>query len=304
MRRTRYDPAVSAELAERGQDLPLAPRPTDPLLQLHEARLPMRGVAYGVAAGVAAGALGAVAPALLGLALFPALITGFLVALGSSGRTRREAVVAFADLGVGKIDAARATFEGMLETGSRQRRWIGGAGLGYVEMRCGNVERALEIYSEVMRSAGWQMRPYIADSLAMAYALAGQQSAAERWLEHATSPALGILGPRLVVLTRGGRYREALATEVARPQTPQLVEAVVHEIRLVSLMRAFCRHQLDPSDAAIADELRGAAPQRADEYDYLVADWPELAEFLARVDLETAPAHAELPTARLVTRSH
>jgi len=293
---------VSLELAERGRGLPLAPPSTDPLLQLREARLPMRGVAYGVAAGVAAGFLGAMAPSLLGLALFPALVAGFLFALGSSGRTRREAMVAFADLGVGKADAARATFEAMLETGSRQRRWIGGAGLGYVEMRSGNLDRALEIYSEVMRAAGWQMRPYIADSLAMTYALAGEQGAAELWIEQARNPELGVLGPRLVVLARGGRYREALDTDIVHPRSRHLADALVHEIRLVSLMRAFSRYQLDAGDPDIGHELRGAAPQRADEYDYLAANWPELRSFLDQAELEVAPPHAELPAARVVAR--
>lgn len=292
------------------RSLPAAPESAH--LRLSSAREPYRPRpwhlwAWSVAAGGAAVALNALGAAWI---VVPA---SFLAVLGyqtKHARLLRDYLsAALLHLDDGDYDAAERVFDAMAKHARPRLKVLGVLGVATVNLRRGDVARALPLYAEILRhgdKAGRRIYDMCTEYLAMCYALGEELDAADWWLDagRTLTPITPLASA--VVGARQEQYDQVVAFGVPRFGGDGR-RVFAHEIRAFHLLRAFSvsRATFDASVPAeriareIDEQVALARPAFAEEYDYLTRTWPELEQFITehRWDRIGVADDAELPRA-------
>jgi tetratricopeptide (TPR) repeat protein len=192
----------------------------------------------------------------------------------------------------GELEQAAARYEDMLERYRKRgaERGFAANGAGYVAMRRGRFDEAIERYreSEAGKINYDAIRLVNAAQLAVLYALRGDLAAAETWLAEVRDRAKNQpierheLLPDVLFLCRRGQWDEAarkLDTELP------LAEGALNgdQLRILRVLRLFVRTQRSSLRDAGALEMEAASlrPARSGLYAWLGAEWPEMQQFLA-----------------------
>ncbi len=179
-------------------------------------------------------------------------------------------------------------------------RYIALHDLGYYEYRVGNLETSIACFSQCYRwliqenSESQSSRDLLCGNLAASYALLGDLPAARAWLPSSIGSSLDT--GKIVGLARCGEYAEVLRLrDGAYPRQYRTV--LSHYSRVAALMKAFSRDQLGEVGTL---DIEAARPRFATEYDYLIANWPELRAFTEALSILDKKAITNLPQARLL----
>ncbi|MBX7114038.1 MAG: hypothetical protein K1X64_06835 [Myxococcaceae bacterium] len=196
----------------------------------------------------------------------------------------------------GELGAARLGFK--LAAGRSwglQRTWSV-YHLGIVELRAGNVARALELFGACERGRTMKRVKGLygasAAHIAFCFALKGDVQMASQWLEtvqqrRGHEPVPQAILAEVMVLAMQGHF-EAVAN-MLEPRAADNRSVLGPLSRLLNVLRAYAQDRLGNSPQAA---LTAAQPYAAGDFDFAGAHWPDFAAFLARQGLTTKPQAA------------
>jgi hypothetical protein len=285
-----------------GDEQPVVP-PSRP------AKLRRQQWAWAVTAGclVLLGAMAYSDPTAVGflIAAIVAIVGMFAIAIVRFQREARRFIVdnhaAITQIARGELDRARDTmYRWAAQTKQPRIAAVARHNLGWTLLRSGELQEAIDVFvanekDHAKALAAVRLAPTSAIDLALAYALAGDSTAAERWVAETETRAEvpGLLSVpamiafvRAIVDCRRGRHAEAAALLDARWGEYEAI-TTGEVLRPIRVVRAFALGGAGPRNAGMADAaLASSRPSHPGEYRFLGVAWPEMAAFIATHGLQ------------------
>lgn len=204
-------------------------------------------------------------------------------------------------LGANRLDEAEKVFEDLCHK-CRASPYLHAMSVQYramVDLHRGSFDRSAALLQSVIDSGWIQGRrglmnyhyPVVLGQLAVVRGLQGRTADATELLAEArhrlSEPRkASLLLVEAIVLAREERFDDVIATIDARwsDAEAQLTPVNMRALRLIEAYalerRAGGNYRAEANDSDARRALGGARPFRPGEFDYLVAEWPELREFL------------------------
>jgi hypothetical protein len=160
--------------------------------------------------------------------------------------------------------------------------------LGLLELRNGDRETAAALARESIRYGhnNPAIQRAMLASAAMIHSVRGEIDEALATLPDEPTPDPVTDMHRLVVWGRAGKWQQIADYH---PKKLPLVDGLRHQNRLMALMRACALERTAGGALSLQRALDDARPRVADEFAYLTADWPELADFVDKHPELTRP---------------